>query len=77
MQQEVVEGDAPRRPEAVDEDQIADLVKENLTERLAIIPEPELAQALHDYVDKVLFHISQFILNSMSSTPSMSSTFPL
>ena len=53
LQVEIAEGEAPPRPETVDEDQIAELVEQNLAEKLTILPEVELAQALHDYVDKV------------------------
>lgn len=49
---QTVEADkAPQ--EAPDENQIEDLIAENLIDSLAILPEIDLANALHDFVDKV------------------------
>ncbi len=39
--------------EAPDENQIEDLIAENLIDSLAILPEIDLANALHEFVDKV------------------------
>ena len=39
--------------EAPDENQIEDLIAENLIDSLAILPEVDLANALHEFVDKV------------------------
>lgn len=41
------------RPEAADEKQIEDLIQEHLVDNLEILPERELAFALHDFVEKV------------------------
>ena len=41
------------RPEALDEKQIEDLIAEHLQQHLEILPEQDLANALHDFVDKV------------------------
>ncbi len=49
-------GDDPElaaRPEAADERQIEDLIQEHLVQNLEILPEQELAVALHDFVEKV------------------------
>lgn len=43
------------RPEALDERQIEDLIAEHLQQHLEILPEQDLANALHEFVDKVLF----------------------
>lgn len=42
------------RPEALDERQIEDLIAEHLQQHLEILPEQDLANALHEFVDKVL-----------------------
>ena len=39
--------------EAPDENHIEDLIAENLVDSLSILPEVELTNALHDFVDKV------------------------
>lgn len=36
-----------------DEHQIEDLIADNLKDNLSILPETDLGNALHDYVDKV------------------------
>ena len=41
------------RPEALDERQIEDLIAEHLNQHLEILPEQDLANALHNFVDKV------------------------
>ena len=41
------------RPEALDERQIEDLIAEHLQQHLEILPEQDLANALHEFVDKV------------------------
>ena len=41
------------RPETADEKQIEDLIQEHLVQNLEILPEQELAVALHDFVEKV------------------------
>jgi len=41
------------RPEALDEHQIEDLIAEHLQQHLEILPEQDLANALHNFVDKV------------------------
>ena len=41
------------RPEAADEKQIEDLIQEHLIQNLEILPEQELAVALHEFVEKV------------------------
>ncbi len=41
------------RPEALDERQIEDLIAEHLQQHLEILPEQDLANALHNFVDKV------------------------
>ena len=41
------------RPEALDERQIEDLIAEQLQQHLEILPEQDLANALHNFVDKV------------------------
>ena len=41
------------RPEALDERQIEDLIAEHLHQHLEILPEQDLANALHSFVDKV------------------------
>lgn len=43
------------RPEALDERQIEDLIAEHLQQHLEILPEQDLANALHEFVDKVPF----------------------
>ena len=43
------------RPEALDERQIEDLIAEHLNQHLEILPEQDLANALHNFVDKVNF----------------------
>ncbi|KAK9868394.1 hypothetical protein WJX84_007759 [Apatococcus fuscideae] len=49
----MVEGpEASARPEAADEKQIEDLIQEHLVQNLEILPEQELAVALHDFVEK-------------------------
>ncbi|DBA79384.1 TPA: hypothetical protein ACH3X2_000030 [Trebouxia sp. C0005] len=40
------------RPEALDERQIEDLIAEHLQQHLEILPEQDLANALHNFVDK-------------------------
>lgn len=40
------------RPEALDERQIEDLIAEHLNQHLEILPEQDLANALHNFVDK-------------------------
>ncbi|KAL3143519.1 hypothetical protein ABBQ38_002323 [Trebouxia sp. C0009 RCD-2024] len=40
------------RPEALDERQIEDLIAEHLQQHLEILPEQDLANALHEFVDK-------------------------
>ncbi|KAK9844671.1 hypothetical protein WJX74_005353 [Apatococcus lobatus] len=45
-------GELAARPEAADEKQIEDLIQEHLVENLEILPERELAFALHDFVEK-------------------------
>lgn len=42
------------RPEALDERQIEDLIAEHLQQHLEILPEQDLANALHEFVDKVM-----------------------
>lgn len=62
---QTVEADkAPQ--EAPDENQIEDLIAENLIDSLAILPEIDLANALHDFVDKV--RISRLLASSAPST---------
>lgn len=39
--------------EAPDENQIEDLIAENLIDSLSILPEVDLANALHEFVEKV------------------------
>lgn len=46
-------GEHVPRPEAADEKQIEDLIQEHLVDNLEILPERELAFALHDFVEKV------------------------
>ena len=46
------------RPEALDERQIEDLIAEHLQQHLEILPEQDLANALHEFVDKVLSTLS-------------------
>lgn len=41
------------RPEALDQHRIEQLVAENLQTKLQVVEETELANALHDFVDKV------------------------
>ena len=48
-------GEHVPRPEAADEKQIEDLIQEHLVDNLEILPERELAFALHDFVEKVCF----------------------
>ena len=43
------------RPEALDERQIEDLIAEHLNQHLEILPEQDLPNALHNFVDKVNF----------------------
>ena len=45
--------DEDRTPQQLDETQIEDLITEHLVDNLAILPEVDLANALHDFVDKV------------------------
>lgn len=49
-------GEHVPRPEAADEKQIEDLIQEHLVDNLEILPERELAFALHDFVEKVCFY---------------------
>lgn len=49
---QVTEADAPPN-EAPDENHIEDLIAENLIDSLAILPEADLANALHEFVEKV------------------------
>jgi hypothetical protein len=41
------------RPEALDQTRIEQLVEENLHAQLQVVEERELANALHEFVDKV------------------------
>lgn len=50
------------RPEALDERQIEDLIAEHLQQHLEILPEQDLANALHEFVDKVMCLPWQVIL---------------
>lgn len=42
-----------QRPEALDTAQMEALIAEHLRERLQLLPEVDLANALHDFVEKV------------------------
>lgn len=42
-----------QRPEAADQAAIEALIAKNLTDGLQLLPEEELASALHDFVEKV------------------------
>ena len=42
-----------QRPEAEDQAAIEALIAKNLTEGLQLLPEDDLASALHDFVEKV------------------------
>ena len=42
-----------QRPEALDTAQMEALIAQHLRERLQLLPEVELANALHDFVEKV------------------------
>ena len=44
-----------QRPEAEDQAAIEALIAKNLTEGLQLLPEDDLASALHDFVEKVGF----------------------
>jgi hypothetical protein len=41
------------RPEALDEQQIESMIHEHVHQKLQVILEGEMADALHDFVDKV------------------------